>query len=480
MTDIGQMLPPDFEADTRRWLGDERYQVYLEALRQPAPASIRLNPSKTDARPEHAERVPWCEEGFYLEGRPEFTFDPLLHAGCYYVQEAASMFVAHVLRHLVSTPVVMLDLCAAPGGKTTATRATLPAGSVLLANEPVKVRASILSENVQKQGFPDVIVTNNYPRDYRKSGLLFDVVLADVPCSGEGMFRKDPATISEWSTENVAKCQQLQRSIVSDIWPAIRPGGYLIYSTCTFNIHEDEENVEWMIRELGAQPITIPIEKNWGITGSLLPSSGDAPLPVYRFIPGISRSEGLFMAVLRKPAKGDEDIRKDRSANNKRHARGSAKPNQQALPLQWLGDGSATGAAQWIPVVKKDKCFAIPLSCLDAYQKADASLHVIHAGVTLGTMKGRDLIPAASLALSLALYRQAFPQVEVSWQEAIRFLRKEALTLPDGTPKGFVIISYQHHPLGFCKNIGNRANNLYPQEWKIKSGHVPENQPGIL
>ena len=220
-------------------MGEERFNSYMEAFNEEAPTSIRLNTGamNTGARPQH--QVPWCKEGFYLEGRPQFTFDPLFHAGCYYVQEAASMFVTHVLRQFIHEPVAMLDLCAAPGGKSTAARSVLPGESVLVSNEPIPTRAQILLENITKWGWSDCIVTNNYPRDFRQAKTKFDVILCDVPCSGEGMFRKDPATIGEWSLQNVEKCWRLQREIVADAWECLNPDGILIYSTCTFNTKGD-------------------------------------------------------------------------------------------------------------------------------------------------------------------------------------------------------------------------------------------------
>lgn len=269
-------LPEDFTAYTREWMGEDLFADFMKGMEATAPTSIRLNPFKcpscthiTDE--DDTEVVPWCPNtGRYLSERRNFTFDPLLHAGLYYVQEASSMFIDLAIRKYVKQPVRMLDLCAAPGGKSTAIRAALPEGSLLFSNEPMRTRSQILAENIQKFGHPDVIVTNNYPRDYKKSKLQFDVILTDVPCSGEGMFRKDEGAIKEWSTSNVNNCWQLQREIVSDIWNCLKPGGILIYSTCTFNGHEDEENVLWIEENLGAERLPMPIEERWNITGSLL------------------------------------------------------------------------------------------------------------------------------------------------------------------------------------------------------------------
>lgn len=247
-------LPEDFIQYTQELMGDELFQQLKQGITEgEAPTSIRLNPFKCKEGEDAAgEPIPWCPStGRYLSTRPNFTFDPWLHAGKYYVQEASSMFVDLVIRQLVHEPVMMLDLCAAPGGKSTAVRAALPEGSLLFSNEPMRTRSQILAENIQKFGHPDMIVTNSYPRDYKKSKLQFDVILTDVPCSGEGMFRKDDGAISEWSLQNVDNCWHLQREIVSDIWNCLKPGGLLIYSTCTFNAHEDEENIAWICEELG-------------------------------------------------------------------------------------------------------------------------------------------------------------------------------------------------------------------------------------
>lgn len=481
-------LPQAFEANTRKLFGEARYQRFLEALRLPPQATIRLNPFKGPTAEEWCEKgfspIPWCAEGRALPQRPDFTFDPLFHAGAYYVQESSSMFVSHVVRHLVSTPVTALDLCAAPGGKTTTLRASLPEGSVVVANEPMKVRASILSENVQKQGHPDIMVTNNYPRDFRKAAITFDLILADVPCSGEGMFRKDPQAIREWSPLNVDNCAQLQRSIIEDIWPTLRPGGYLIYSTCTFNEDEDEKNVQWIINELGAQRVDISIDPSWPITGALgtgLPAvtnSGgkEEQQSVFRFIPGFTPGEGLFMAVLQKPEAGATG-----KPAKKRPTAPRIKPSAyQKTVVPWLEEDPAMGKGTWTLIDTPSLIRAIPTRWLPLYEKASDALHLIHAGIGIGTPKGKSIVPSASLALSTRLHRTTFPQVEISGQQALLYLHKEAIALPSDTPRGLVLLTYRGMALGFCKNIGNRANNLFPQEWKIKTSHLPEQAVDVI
>ena len=479
-------LPEDFIKYTQELMGDELFQQLKRGItEQEAPTCIRLNPFKCkegeDVRmensPEDGERqvegepIPWCPStGRYLSSRPNFTFDPWLHAGKYYVQEASSMFVDLVIRQLVHAPVMMLDLCAAPGGKSTAVRAALPEGSLLFSNEPMRTRSQILAENIQKFGHPDMIVTNNYPRDYRKSKLQFDVILTDVPCSGEGMFRKDDGAIEEWSLQNVDNCWHLQREIVSDIWNCLKPGGILIYSTCTFNAHEDEENIAWICEELGAEPIALSgIDKSWNITGNLV----GAGIPVYRFLPGKSRGEGIFLAVLRKegePEMVKEDKRKKKDKNKDKGKNRVNKGKAPQIPTDWLK------CSDYETIAEDDNFYAIPNRWKAIYEEAAKNLKVIHAGVKLGTSKGKDIIPDQSLALSVKLNKEAFPQVELSYEDAIRYLRKEAVNLPSETPKGYVLVTYRQMPLGWEKNIGNRANNLYPQEWKIKSTHIPEEQ----
>lgn len=263
-------LPASFTEYTRALLGVEEYEKLVSALQQEPPVSIRLNRLKVHRlKVENALSVqpPWSSEGIYLDERLTFTFDPLFHAGCYYVQEASSMFVEQVLRQHVTKPVVMLDLCAAPGGKSTHARSVLPEGSLLVANEVIRNRSQILAENLTKWGHPDVVVTNNDPADFSALPSFFDVILTDVPCSGEGMFRKDSVAVEEWSPENVEICWQRQRRIIADVWPSLKPGGILIYSTCTYNTKEDEENVRWIQQEFGAESLAVDIREEWNITG---------------------------------------------------------------------------------------------------------------------------------------------------------------------------------------------------------------------
>ena len=397
-------LPESFVSYTRETMGEDLFAAFVSGLGEEAPVSIRVNRAKWDGDVVHGERVPWSADGYYLPDRPNFTFDPLLHAGCYYVQEASSMFVERVLGQYVTEPVEMLDMCAAPGGKSLAAIATLPEGSWLMSNEPIRQRASVLAENVSKWGSERMVVVNNYPEQISKSKLKFDVILCDVPCSGEGMFRKDAQAISEWSVQNVEKCRQLQREIVAEAWKCLRPGGLLIYSTCTFNTRENEENVRWIMDEYGAEILPVDIREEWNVVGSLL---AEFDGPVYRFIPGVTRGEGIFMAVMRKD--GEWKAQK--------------KPSLDKLP---------------------------PM------------LHRME--LTRLSGEGKDTAP----------------RVEIDYDTAIAYLRREAIRLPDDSPRGIITLTYRGVDIGQAKNIGNRANNLYPKEWRIKSTHVPERRGEIL
>ena len=411
-------LPQEFIDYTSALFGPEHWQRFLKALDEKSTTSIRFNPWKYRQEQifPNTKPVPWCSQAYWLEERPNFTLDPLLHAGVYYVQEAGSLFLDHVLRHYVNAPVLALDLCAAPGGKSTLMRAALPQGSMLVSNEPDRRRANILLENMLKQGHPDVLVTHNLPHDFQKTNWTFDVILVDAPCSGEGLFRKDEGAIKEWSLANVSFCQKRQRKILEDIWPCLRPGGVLVYSTCTFNTKENEENVRFIMEELGAEILPVPIKPEWQITGSLLEGWDK---PVYRFIPGLTQSEGLFMAVLRKK-----------------------------------GENTAP---------------AILPSSARRFAQANKLIHLLSDGEQKPEQKGKEQIPTTAQALSLNFHKENYPHIELTLEQAQQYLHREALLLPAGAPQGFVIVTYKKHPLGFMKNLGDRANNLYPKNWAIKN-----------
>lgn len=463
-------LPVPFEQSMRQLLGDG-YEAFRDALLGEPAVSIRLNPSKWSGKPEY-EAVPWATDGYYLPERPQFTFDPLLHGGGYYVQEASSMFVEQAVRQHLGEARVALDLCAAPGGKSTLLRSLLPDDCVLVSNEPMRPRAQVLAENIAKWGHPRSIVTSNFPADFTPLGPLFDLILVDAPCSGEGMFRKDEVAVSEWSPENVKVCWQRQRDILTDIWPTLREGGLLIYSTCTFNTAEDEENVRWMMSELGAELLPIATDEAWGITQSLVPDVAHA----YRFLPGRTRGEGFFLAALRK--RGDMSVDTTSDAKAKKSKKSKDKRPAAVVPAeckQWITDGGS-----YIYKVVETEVVATPTDMESLQMALGECLYLLKSGITLAELKGRDAIPSHELAMSTALNKEAFPTYELTYDEALKYLHKEAITLAGNTPRRFVIVTYRGMPLGFVKNLGNRANNLYPNEWRIRSGHFPENEVKVI
>lgn len=451
-------LPEEFSTYTREIMGEERWTRFAEAMGEEPPVSVRLNPMKfrsdSMALPaEEDEPVEWCREGRYLKERPMFTLDPLLHAGAYYVQEAASMYITQVIRDHAPAdrPLMVLDLCAAPGGKSTAMRSVLPEGSLLMTNEPMRPRANILMENIQKFGHPDVIVTNNYAIDYQRSRLQFDVILADVPCSGEGMFRKDEGAIREWSVANVKKCAALQREIITDIMPCLRDGGLLVYSTCTYNKQEDEENVDFICSEWQMEKLS---ERH--------------------FIPGETRSEGLYMAALRQTGSDASQQTTismlDSSAtkkDKKQKRRGKASAEQAVKGAKEMS-GWIKGNEDFSITTLGQRFVAVRKQWRNVYDTALEKLRVMHAGIELGEPKGKDIIPSECLALSTAFNPEAFATAELDRDTAIAYLRREPIQLPPDTPRGFVAVGYQGLNLGFVKNLGNRTNNLFPQEWRIR------------
>jgi NOL1/NOP2/fmu family ribosome biogenesis protein len=371
------------------------------------------------------------------------------------------MFLEQAVGPYVTSPVVCLDLCAAPGGKSTHLLSLLPRRSLLVSNEVIRSRAAVLAENVLKWGSPDVAVTNSDPAELGRLVHAFDVLVADLPCSGEGLFRKDPASRNEWSVANVALCAARQRRILHDVWPALRPGGICIYSTCTFNREENEDNIRYLAEHLPAEVVPVSVEESWRIT-----CCADDRYPSYRFFPHRTKGEGFFLAVLRKP---------DGEGRPFPVQTGNRLPTRRPTPgSEWLFDAGAYRFTTEASCVR-----AIPEMHAERLSSLAGRLRVVTAGIPVGEWKGKDFLPAPALALSTAFRRDAFPTVELAWKEAIRYLQGETLTLTPDTPKGYVAVTCRDTPLGFVKHIGPRANNLYPHEWRIRSKHLPEQEPII-
>jgi 16S rRNA C967 or C1407 C5-methylase (RsmB/RsmF family)/NOL1/NOP2/fmu family ribosome biogenesis protein len=436
-------LPIEFNRRMQDMLGVE-VESFFDALRQDAPVSVRYNRLKQAATTAAAARVPWCPSGVYLPERPVFTLDPLWHGGAYYVQEASSMFLeqAAVLWQGQAN-LRVLDLCAAPGGKSTHLADMMPPDALLVCNEAIRSRVAALGENMTKWGSPNVAVTNNDPADFARLPAFFDVMLVDAPCSGEGMFRKDREAVAEWSAAHVRFCADRQRRIVADAWDALKDGGTLLYSTCTYNREENDDNVRWIAQHLGAEVVHLPLPPAWNISEN---EYG------YRFFPHKTKGEGFFVGILQKC-----DARQERTVPRAASKRLPASASRRHPLL----------SGEFAVMHKNAFVHAYPSALAGDIMALMQHLRVAQAGVAVGENKGGDLVPSAALALSAALNRDAFPRAEVDLPDALRFLHRDAISLP-GAPKGFCAVCYHGLPLGFVKNIGIRSNNLYPPGWRIR------------
>ena len=444
------MLPLDFIDSMRQQLGPEADNLF-HALETEPVTSIRLNDKMEVLTFDcDTDEVPWHVDGYYLNGRPQFTLDPLFHAGCYYVQEASSMFLEQVLETYLPVDSIVLDLCAAPGGKSTLLSQYLGSDGLLLSNEVDRKRVFILSENIQKWGNGNTVVTHNQAAEFgEQCQNLFDCIVVDAPCSGEGMFRKDHDARDEWSLRNVKMCAERQRSILMDVWDALKPGGLLIYSTCTFNEQENEENVLWAAECLGAEILPIPYDPTWGITEGQVG---------YHFYPHKTRGEGFYICALRKL----DDTFAPFKIRDAKHR--SVTPNEEYVTTvrTWLKNPDTWALRQ------NDRFMtAYPKKYRELIDYLSTFLTCISTGFGIGEERGKFIAPQHSLSMAKDLRREAFPNVPLTLEQALAYLRTEALML-ENVPMGSVLLTYDDVPLGFAKNVGNRLNNLYPNEWRIR------------
>ena len=420
------MLPVDFIESMHQQLGNEAEQL-IRALETEPVTSIRLN-SKLDVLTFDCDtdEVPWHIDGYYLSERPQFTLDPLFHAGCYYVQEASSMFLQQVLEQYVDSSSIVLDLCAAPGGKSTLISEYLSSDGLLLSNEDT---AAEYGERCKH---------------------LFDCILVDAPCSGEGMFRKDEQARNEWSLKAVKLCAERQRSILMDVWDALKPGGILIYSTCTFNEEENEKNVEWIAETLGADVLPVDYEPSWGITEA---NAG------YHFYPHKTKGEGLYICALRKHENEPLDQAKIKTPKNTPNI---LHPEYLPVMRSWLQHPD-----DWAIRYSDRFATAYPFKFKEIIDWLSTQMTCISTGFGLGEERGKGIAPQHSLSMTKDLRKEAFPNIPLTREQALAYLRTEALMLA-GVPLGLVLLTYEGVPLGFAKNVGNRLNNLYPNEWRIR------------
>ncbi|MDO5035754.1 MAG: hypothetical protein Q4D93_02205 [Porphyromonas sp.] len=448
-------LPEAFRRDFAQAFGADELERLQEALSSESPVSIRVNPHKLQIRHEPqiqsgTKRVPWCDQGIYLSERPIFGVDPWWHGGGYYVQEPASMAVTLYLQQYDVQPEVTLDLCAAPGGKSTLLRSNLPPTTLLVANEPDTARANVLRENLLRYNSDEVIITNAYPQELRQAGLSADLILVDAPCSGEGMFRKEPAALSNWSIDNIDLCVTRQREILDESWQILRSGGILIYSTCTYNLRENEEQLLYLRSRHDLEVLPLELPSEWGIQ----PGKEEG---VYRFFPHYTASEGLTLFAVRKL--GVDRIKESKPSKQK--TKGKKRPAElDHLPEQHLAH-STDGTWSYLSPKGRETQRLLE----------KGRIQILHTGTLLGQEKGRDFIPHHNWAVSPSLSNLLpYPPYHCTPEEALTYLRREALQI--SAPKGFVLLHYDGLPIGLVKNLGSRANNLYPKELILRNSNL--------
>jgi len=449
------MLPVAFQEQMLALLGAE-YPAFIAALQTPAPVSIRysLNGRQTGSNAlSTVQRVPWHPDGYYLSERPVFTLDPCFHAGAYYVQEASSMFLYEALRQIVdfSKALNVLDLCAAPGGKSTLAISMMGADSLLVSNEVIRTRVGVLRENMEKWGYPNVAVVSAEAEVFAENlPAFFDVVIADAPCSGEGLFRKDPDAVEEWSPANVALCTGRQRRILAAAVETLAPGGVLAYSTCTYNRHENEENSAWLCETFGLELLRLEIPAEWGI----VETDGG-----YRFFPHRVRGEGFFIALFRKK---EGDVSRKAMPSGFKSLHPLAK-NAEPIVRPWLHPDWPAKLFQ----TPTGEILALPAALENNYLILDKALKNKWFGVNIGEIKGKDFIPSHALAASRAI-APGLPAVDLSREQALLFLKKENIELPPDAPRGWALARFEGFNLGWMKVLPNRINNYLPAERRIR------------
>jgi NOL1/NOP2/sun family putative RNA methylase len=453
-------LPKDFESQMLELLGKAEFEQFKEAINNPSRTSIRLNSTKNFSLSWANTPIPWSQNGFFLEERPSFTLDPAIHAGAYYVQEASSMFIEHILHSLEIPKGIYLDLAAAPGGKSTLLSSYLGNEGILVANEVIQTRAQILKENIVKWGLGNTIVTNNDPDHFEPLEGFFDLVLVDAPCSGEGMFRKDPQAREEWSIDNVQLCSARQKRIMDKAGALVKAGGYLVYSTCTFNEQENEDMIRFLTEEFSYTPVRISLEDDWNIRETEVETSEGKTFYGYRFFPHLVQGEGFFITVLQRSE--DAYIQEPKRIKDFKHPYLKEVFNRESSDLDEELGFDGTGKYYTL----NDSYFRISKDWNLHFQKISHHLSLKYLGVEIGKKQKNDWIPNHEWGLSI-LPKKNFPTHELSEDEAIEFLRKNEFLIPD-LPKGWVLLVYKSLPLGWIKNLGNRVNNYYPKEWRIR------------
>lgn len=433
-------LPEAFLQRMKGILGEE-FNAFLESLHNSPPTSVRVNPFKPVSKFESEEKVSWCSKGFYLDQRPSFTFDPLFHAGTYYVQEASSMFIEEVWKqlNLAGKTLRVLDMCAAPGGKSTHLLSLMNEESILVSNEVIPNRNKILRENIVKWGTANAIITQNKTEDFSALTDFFDLVLIDAPCSGEGMFRKDENAVAEWSEKNVSICAARQNDILKRAIDCLKPGGFLIYSTCTFSPEEDDLQIERSLNELEVSNFKFQVRQ----PGVVSTKYG------FQFYPHKIKGEGFYMAVMQK----NGELYLTRSSITLTKKESSVFSNYFHHP------------EKFVEHKKNDLLFAIPQTHYDDFLFLEKLFYIRQAGICMGTQKGKNFLPSHDLAMSVHL-KPDLPFYELTSEESITYLRSESLRL-NSPFRGWCLARFEGKNLGWMKLLEGRMNNYYPKDIRI-------------
>ena len=450
-------------------LGPE-YPAFLEALQDAPKVSLRYNPAKPGAKFPDAVPVPWCPEGVYLPERPRFVRDPLLHAGAYYVQEASSILIGAAGHFFPGMKV--LDLCAAPGGKSTLLSTRVGEEGLVVANEIVGNRARVLEENATRWGATNMVITNNRSESFSSLTHFFDLILVDAPCSGEGMFRKDPDVISHWSPRIVSSCAERQREILENIWPALKPGGQLIYSTCTYNRQENEDIVQWMLDQY---PGDVKIEalnfpEEWGLTPGDTQGYDPGMIHTYHAYLHKVKGEGFFLASLKKSESASNDALSRKKSKKSRKGRPQETRKRQELSPKALKTAK-TFLADSFDVelqVDQDEIEAWPMNFASDIGLLKSKLNVFKAGTQVGKGNRDQFIPHHDLAMS-PLLADSLPAVELDYENALQYLKRGTVQPPETSLKGWAIARFQGVNLGWMKVLPNRVNIHLPKHWKIRA-----------
>jgi len=448
-------LKTDFLQSIEHCQGFDK-EAFIEAHHQTPVVSIRINQSKTLEQSVVLDddnllvKVPWCDEAYVLKDRPSFTLDPLFHAGAYYVQEASSMFLQYVAKELFQEGhgYKALDLCAAPGGKSTLMAGMHQFGMVI-SNEIIQSRVAVLQENIIKWGQMKVLVSNNDPADFKNLPGYFDFVMVDAPCSGSGLFRKDDKAMNEWNPELVDFCVARQKRILLSAIETVAVGGYLFYSTCSFSEEENEDNLDFLIDTGLFESVDLLIDPSWNIISS---SSKKHGARGYRFYPDKILGEGFFCSVLKKVSS---------SSNNRVVYPQSVK----TLPLyaqlkDWVNDAETLHYFQ-----KADDIFAFDSEFLPDLNLISTVLKLRKSGLRLGEIIREEFVPNHELAMS-TLQSNQIPSIQLDLKTSLQYLRRETIETTVAQ-KGWSLVQYKGISLGWIKQVQGKAKNHYPLNWRI-------------